>query len=57
VVVNAMNDAGASPAEVKTQAEFKAVREELAALTAELDVLLTREVAERAGKAQTTTRF
>ncbi|MEV4161177.1 ion transporter [Nonomuraea dietziae] len=43
VVVNAMNDSEPSPAETQTQAELKAVKQDLAALHAKLDLLLLRE--------------
>ncbi|GAA2391907.1 ion transporter [Nonomuraea africana] len=43
VVVNAMNDTEASPAETQTQAELKAVQQDLAALHAKLDRLLSRD--------------
>jgi voltage-gated sodium channel len=49
VVVNAMNDAEPSPAEVAAQAELQLVREELVALTAKLDLLLAREADRPAG--------
>ncbi|GLW11080.1 hypothetical protein Misp01_62080 [Microtetraspora sp. NBRC 13810] len=43
VVVNAMNDAEASPSELQTQAELGVVKEELAAVQAKLDLLLARQ--------------
>ncbi|MEV5560256.1 hypothetical protein AB0L44_42010 [Nonomuraea wenchangensis] len=43
VVVNAMHENEPSAAELQTQAELNAVRQELAALNAKLDQLLLRD--------------
>ncbi|GIH24227.1 hypothetical protein Aph01nite_25370 [Acrocarpospora phusangensis] len=42
VVVNAMNDAEPSPAEVRAQADIEALKQDLAAMNAKLDQLLAR---------------
>ncbi|NBE97957.1 ion transporter [Nonomuraea sp. KC401] len=44
VVVNAMHENEPSPAETQTQAELQAVKQELAAVNAKLDHLLTRDL-------------
>ncbi|MGW0202555.1 ion transporter [Nonomuraea sp. NPDC003201] len=50
VVVNAMHETEPSPAETRAQAELEEVKQELAAVNAKLDQLLTREPTPAGGK-------
>ncbi|MEU0569791.1 ion transporter [Nonomuraea sp. NPDC005983] len=54
VVVNAMNDTEDSPAEARTQADLDSLRQELAAVNAKLDQLLTHPPSPRPRPRRTT---